>query len=200
MSELITRSFVFDDLSVEEEGSIIRGHAAVFDQPTNIGNYFEEVIDKRAFDNCDLKDVMFLVNHNMNSLPLARSTGDSDSIMKISIDSKGLCIEARLDTENNSDARAFYSAVKRKDITGMSFAFTIREQSWDRLDTKLPLRKITGIRKVIEVSGVNRPAYAGTDISARSEENALREIEEARSKENNSSLELEKLKIKILNL
>ena len=82
----------------------------------------------------------------------------------------------------------------------MSFAFTIREQSWDRLDTKLPLRKITGIRKVIEVSGVNRPAYAGTDISARSEENALREIEEARSKENNSSLELEKLKIKILNL
>lgn len=200
MSELITRSFVFDDLSVEEEGSIIRGHAAVFDQPTNIGNYFEEVIDKRAFDNCDLKDVMFLVNHNMNSLPLARSTGDSDSTMKISIDSKGLCIEARLDTENNSDARAFYSAVKRKDITGMSFAFTIREQSWDRLDTKLPLRKITGIRKVIEVSGVNRPAYAGTDISARSEENALREIEEARSKENNSSLELEKLKIKILNL
>lgn len=200
MNELITRSFTFDDLSAEDDGSVIRGHAAVFNQPTNIGNYFEEVIDTRAFDECELNDVMFLVNHNMNSLPLARSTGSADSTMKLSIDSKGLCIEARLDTENNSDARAFYSAVKRKDIQGMSFAFTIREQTWDRLDTKLPLRKITGIRKVIEVSGVNRPAYDGTDISARSAEGALKEIEEARSKIDNSSLELEKLKIKILNL
>lgn len=200
MSELITRSFTFEDLAVEEEGNIIRGHAAVFNQPTTIGNYFEEVIDTRAFDNCELSDVMLLINHDMSSLPLARATNNSDSTMKLTIDTKGLCIEASLDIENNSEARSFYSAVKRKDITGMSFSFLIREQSWSRLDTKLPLRKITGIKKVIEVSGVNRPAYSGTDINARSKEKALEEIEEARNKINNSNLELEKLKIKILNL
>ena len=54
-------------------GSTIVGHPAVFDSVADIGGWFGEIIDRGAFDDCDMADVLFFVNHNMNKIPLARS-------------------------------------------------------------------------------------------------------------------------------
>ena len=181
----------------------LTGHPAVFNSPTDIGGYFEEVIEPGAFDGCDLTDVLFFVNHRDNKIPLARSRNNNgNSTMKLSIDLTGLVMDARVDTENNQEARAVYSAVERGDVSGMSFSFRVKEQNWDNLDTRYPTRHITKISKVYEVSVVNDPAYEDTDISARDKEaldSARAALESARSKELDSSqAEVYKLRNEIL--
>lgn len=178
----------------------LTGHAAVFNSPTDIAGYFEEVIERGAFDGCDLTDVPFFVNHLENKIPLARSRNNNgSSTMKLTVDLTGLAIDARVDTDNNQEARAVYSAVERGDVTGMSFAFRVKEQKWEKLDTDYPTRRITKIGKVYEVSVVNDPAYEETDISARDKEaleSARAALDSARSKELESSNEAEVYKLR----
>ena len=178
----------------------LTGHAAVFNSPTDIAGYFEEVIERGAFDGCDLTDVPFFVNHLENKIPLARSRNNNgSSTMKLTVDLTGLAIDARVDTDNNQEARAVYSAVERGDVTGMSFAFRVKEQKWEKLDSDYPVRRILKIGKVYEVSVVNDPAYEETDISARDKEaleSARAALDSARSKELESSKEAEVYKLR----
>lgn len=206
---LIRRNYNIFDIttrSQEDDNGIrkIEGHPVVFEQTTDIGGYFYEVIDRGAFDECDLTDVLLFVNHNQNKIPLARSRrNNGSSTMHLQIDNIGLFMSADIDIDNNPEARALYSAIKRGDLDGMSFAFRIKEQEWLNLDTKMPTRRIKKFAKLYEVSAVNKPAYESTDINARDKdalENAKRELESARSQElNNSadSLELRKNKLKL---
>lgn len=170
--ELIRRSYLFDvEARDTENGSIITGRPIVYNSLTNIGDMFYETIDKGALNATDLTDVRFLVNHNMDMIPLARSRrNNGNSTMKLTPDLEGLSIEVNVDTENNADARSLYSAVKRGDITGMSFAFSVEDESWEALDTEMPTRHITSIASVVEVSAVTFPAYEATEINARSTE------------------------------
>lgn len=193
----ITRSFDVDSFEVTDEGRV-KGYAAVFNQETLIGGYFKEIIERGAFDGCDLRDVLLHVNHNTNKIPLARCR-DKNSTMTITVDQTGLAIDALLDIENNSEARAVYNSIKRGDLDGMSFAFFIEEQKWENLSSKTPTRRILKFKKVHEVSIVNRPAYKGTSISARSNEaiSAKDELLEARKGIEKSNLELEKLRLKL---
>ena len=197
----VIRSFYIADFraadSLNEDGYNIEGHAAVFGQKTSIGGWFDEVIERGAFDGCDFSDVSLFINHDMSMLPLARSRNlNQNSTMNLQIDNKGLFIRAKLDIENNSEAKTLYSSIKRGDIDGMSFAFIIKEQTWEDLDSDMPLRKIKKISKVFEVSAVNNPAYNSTDISARDKE-AL-ENEKKNIEKRNSSDEFELLKLKYL--
>lgn len=199
----ITRSYDVNSFEVEEEEGRIKGHAAVFGQKVSIGNCFYESIERGAFDECDLSDVLLYINHGTQTIPLARARS-SKSTMSVAVDEKGLLIDAELDIENNSEARAVYNSIKRGDLDGMSFAFFIKEQRWENLDTKMPTRVITKFKRVHEVSIVDRPAYSEAGVSLRSEDvkSALDEVKEARSTFNKSSesLELLKLKIKIKNM
>lgn len=98
----------------------IEGHAAVFNEYTQIGDSFIEVIEPGAFDSCDLSDVALLVNHDNQSLPLARTQSGT---MTVWIDKIGLAFKAKLDVSNNPAAKMLYSSVARGDVKGMSFAF-----------------------------------------------------------------------------
>ncbi|ABR48567.1 phage prohead protease, HK97 family [Alkaliphilus metalliredigens QYMF] len=200
-NEVITRSFGIADFRADDEEKSVEGHAAVYDQKTNIGGYFYEVIERGAFDGCDFDDVLFFVNHDTRKIPLARSRrNNGNSTMQIKTDDKGLHIKSKLDTEENAEARSLYSSIKRGDIDGMSFMFHIKEARWTDLDTDMPTRHILKFRKVFEVSAVNMPAYSGTDINVRDQaalDNAAVALENARSKElDNSSNELELVKFK----
>ena len=209
---LIRRNYnIFDIMtrSQEDDNGIkkIEGHPVVFEQTTDIGGYFYEVIDRGAFDECDLTDVLLFVNHNQNKIPLARSRrNNGNSTMHLQIDNIGLFMSADIDIDNNPEARALYSAIKRGDLDGMSFAFRIKEQEWLNLDTKMPTRRIKKFAKLYEVSAVNKPAYESTDINARDKdalENAKRELDSARSQELDNSadnLELEKEQFKFLKI
>ena len=173
MKKLI-RSFNFDVRAeqMEGHGNIITGRAIVFDSPTDIGD-FTEVIDKEALRDTDLKDVRFLVNHDVNMIPLARSrNNNANSTMQLMVDDEGLNIRADLDTENNADARALYSATERGDISGMSFMMLVDGEKWDWTDEEHPVRRITSISKVLEVSAVTWPAYLDSELSVEARGNA----------------------------
>ena len=163
------RSFDFElrAQNDEEHGSFIEGVPIVFDKKTDLG-WYSEVIDREALSKTDLKDVRFLVNHNTDMTPLARSRNNNkNSTMQMEIKDDGMHIRVNLDTENNTDARNLYSAVKRGDVSGMSFMFTVRGDKWDDMDSDHPTRTVTDIGKVYEVSAVTFPAYEATSIDAR---------------------------------
>ena len=187
----ITRSFNFEvnANNNEEHGNFIEGRAIVFDSPTDIGP-FEEIISKDALNETDLKDVRFLVNHNTDMIPLARSRNNNEnSTMQMVISEDGLHIRADLDTENNADARTLYSATKRGDISGMSFMMTVDGEEWNWENEEHPTRTITRIGKVFEVSAVSFPAYEATSLEARDNEEAL---ESAKSALESAKAEAEK--------
>lgn len=172
--ELESRSYSFEIRAEEgEKGNVIEGRPIVYEQKTDIGP-FDEIIEKGALDKTDLTDVRFLINHDLSKIPLARSRKNTDSsTMKLTVDDKGLGIRVTLDTENNADARSLYSAVKRGDITGMSFMFSVEADAWEDEQSDHPLRRIQKIGTVVECSAVTFPAYPQTSIDARSEQAAV---------------------------
>lgn len=190
-----------------ESGSLISGRPIVYDSVTDLG-FFDEVIDFGALDEADLTDVRFLVNHNTDMIPLARSRrNNGNSTMTLTVVPEGMDMEAVVDTENNATARELKSAIDREDLSGMSFMFSIDDEEWENLDSDHPTRHIKKIGSVVEVSAVTFPAYDATSINARSKEaleNARAAVEtakaEARSVETDSNnlLELEKAKTILL--
>lgn len=181
----------------EEHGTFITGRPIVFDSRTDIGPW-DEIIDRGALDETDLKDVRFLVNHNIDMIPLARSrNNNANSTMQMSVDENGMGIRVDLDIENNADARSLYSAVGRGDITGMSFMFSVDKDSWDEVDSEHPTRHIRSIRRVLEVSAVTFPAYAQTSIQTRGLSDALDSAKESLESERNRLREIERRKQKI---
>ena len=165
----------------EKHGDVLEGVPIVYDAATDIGGLWNEIVDRGALDGADLKDVRFLVNHDMDSIPLARSRNNNEnSTMQMTVESDGLHIRADLDTEGNPRAKELYSAVKRGDISGMSFCFTVKDDKWEDLDTDYPTRHITALDKIFEVSAVTYPAYEQTSINARSVETGKASLESAR--------------------
>lgn len=155
----------------EQHGDHIVGRPIVYEAATDMGGYYQEIIDRGALDHADLRDVRFLVGHNSGMIPLARSRrNNASSTMQMELDDNGMAIRVNLDTENNTEARALYSATKRGDITGMSFAFTVSSDEWENLESDYPTRHIRSIGRVFEVSAVAFPAYEATSMEARTAE------------------------------
>lgn len=206
-NELERRSYNFDVMAEDSEsGHVITGRPIVYNSRTNLV-FFDEVIESGALDNTDLTDVRFLVNHDTNRIPLARSRrNNGNSTMQLTVDEQGMAIRVVLDTENNSEARALYSAVERGDISGMSFMFGVDSEEWEDLESEHPIRHIKAISSVVEVSAVTFPAYESTEINARSKEaleSARSAVETVRQQKANpvetgEDLELEKAKFNFL--
>lgn len=185
-----TRSFNFEIRAENSEryGDYITGRPIVLDEVTDLGDFTEE-IRKGALDETDMKDVRFLINHNIDMIPLARSRNNTEnSTMQFTVDEFGMNIRVNLDTEENADARALYSAINRGDISGMSFMFDVdrNDEEWQDLESEKPHRIINRIRKIYEVSAVTFPAYEQTEINieARSNrmvlDNAMRALDNAK--------------------
>lgn len=198
--QTVTRAYNFEIRAEnnEKNGDHITGRPIVYNSKTDLG-YFDEIIEAGALDKANLKDVRFLVNHNTDMIPLARSRNNNEnSTMQLEVDKDGMGIRVNLDTENNSEARNLYSAIKRGDITGMSFMFTIDDEEWENLESDHPTRHIRKIGQVFEVSAVTFPAYEATEISARDKEaldSAKATLDSVKLLDSNKrELELEKAK------
>ena len=199
----VTRAYNFEIRANTDDknGDHITGRPIVYNSKTNLG-YFDEIIEAGALDKANLKDVRFLVNHNTDMIPLASSRNNNEnSTMQMEVDGDGMAIRVNLDTENNSDARNLYSAIKRGDITGMSFMFSIDDEEWEDLESDHPTRHIRKIGTVMEVSAVTFPAYESTEISARAKEaldsaKSLLESKRRSLDSDKNALELEKAKLK----
>ena len=192
------RAFTFEIRAGEDEGKhTLTGRPIVFGSRTDLG-WYDEVIKAGALDLTDLKDVRFLVNHNTDMIPLARSRNNNESsTMQMTVVPDGMDIRVDLDTENNAEAKSLYSAVSRGDISGMSFMFTVDADSWDDMESNHPTRTITKIGKVFEVSAVTFPAYEATSIQARGLSDALESAKTSLESARAEAREIERRKQKI---
>ena len=157
---------------------ILRGRPILYDTPTlikDVGGSYTEIIRKGALDGADLSDVRLLYNHDLGKVPLARTP----KTMSLKVDEEGLTFEAVL--PETAGAKEVYEAVKRGDLSGMSFAFTVPEGG-DDYDAKTNTRAIRQIAKVYECSVVPYPAYPTTSIEARSARAAALNSLEARKR------------------
>lgn len=163
----------------EEKTFRVRGTAVVFDTPTCLyecdGVKYFEVIDRRAFDECDMSDVIFNYNHGGKVVARLRNR-----TLQLSIGETGLNMEA--DLSGTAAGRELYQEIDGGYVDKMSFSFTVRASEYD---AAAHTRTITKIRKLYDISAVDIPAYEDTSISARSffaEENAreVRALEQAR--------------------
>lgn len=140
----------------------VEGYAAVFDSPTVLYSFdgidYREEIDKRAFLNAQMADVV--MNYNHQGKPVART---KNGTLELSVDGNGLKIRANL--SGTEEGRRLYEEIKGGYIDKMSFAFKVSEDAYDR-DTHT--RKILGIQRLFDVAAVDVPAYDATSISARS--------------------------------
>lgn len=182
---------------------VIEGRPIVFNREADLG-FFREIIAPEALVKTDLKDVRLCLNHDTNYVYARSRNNNENSTMQLFVDDAGLRFVAKLAINESPKAKDFYSAIKRKDMDKMSFMFRVRGEEWEGLETESPLRRITDIGEVVEISMVTFPAYDSTEIQARSKEalesarQALESAREQRAEPLDSELNLMKLKVKIL--
>lgn len=152
-------------LNNENEVMVLEGYAIVFNKETLIGDEnrgFIESVDRNALSMANMKDVPLKYNHQDNFLVIARTRNAS---LSLEVDDVGLKVRAKLlDTASNQD---IYKMVQSGLLDKMSFAFSVKEQTWDRTGT-IPKRLIKSIERLYDVSIVDIPAYEDTSIYARS--------------------------------
>lgn len=204
--EYIKRNYPAEFRAKEESG-LIEGIPIVFDTPTDIGGWFQETICKGAITKDVLKDVRFFWNHNIDEKAIARSVIPIEKLggMEFEITDNGVNMLMN-PNRKRTDANDLCLAIEDGVINAMSFMFGVAEERWEDENTDYPKRFITKIDPVIEVSAVNFPAYATTDIHARRDagaENDRAVLERIREKRKaaeetvaNEKRELELLKIK----
>lgn len=160
----------------EGEKPMMRGHAAVFDSPSETlrsGDItFREIIKPGAFaDAINGSDCRALFNHNPDNI-LGRSTAGT---LRMSEDSSGLSIE--IDPPDTMCARDLQVSMSRGDIREMSFGFSVPKggDSWTRDESGGWLRTINKVDRLYDVSPVTYPAYLETDCAMRSLDSATSE-------------------------
>ena len=159
------RSLQDFSLVPREEGSEeyrVKGTAVVFDTPTVLyecdGVKYCEIIDRHAFDGCDLSDVIFNYNHGGKVVARLRN-----KTLALHVTERGLEVEA--DLSGTQAGRELYEEIDGGYIDKMSFSFSVREAKYDSVTHT---RTITKVKKLYDVSAVDIPAYEETSISARS--------------------------------
>lgn len=142
----------------------LEGMPIVYDQPTTINDpagAFVEIIRAGALDGAELSDTRLFYNHDTSRVPLARTP----KTMQLIRDPAGLRMVA--DLPDTPEAKSVHTAVKRGDLSGMSFAFKV-PKGGDKYNAKTKTREIFKIEKIYEVSVVPFPAYPQTSVEARS--------------------------------
>lgn len=171
----------------EDNSMVLEGYAATYDNPTVLyeidGIQYNEVVDRGAFDGMDFKDCCLKYNHSNNVPILARTRGGS---LELTVDEIGLRFRANL--FNTQASRDVYELVKQGGLDKCSFAFTIKDESYERESRTRHIKKID---KLFDVAVVDIPAYDSTSVSARSFFELEREKEQ-------KTLEREKLQKELI--
>lgn len=152
------RSFNIETRADDENNYIVEGYASTFEQYPLFEDYdgtvFNERIDRHAFDDADMTDVVFLLDHT--GRVYARTKNNTVSL---SIDDHGLL--TRTDLSRTESARQVAEDIRVGNYSQMSFAFTVAEDHFERESNT---RVIDRVKKVFDISAVAFPANPGTDI------------------------------------
>lgn len=188
-------SFQVEERSEGEPSYTVEGYASTFApyKMYSVDNVdFYEQIDRHAFDEADMSDVVFLRDHA--GRVLARTKNNS---VELSIDDHGL--HQRTDLGLTGASREMFEDIATGNYSQMSFSFVI-EEGGDHYDKATRTRVIDRIAKVFDISAVSFPANPGTDIgvSYRDYFNGVIEAEKAeRLEAEKRAREVEKLKLRL---
>ena len=174
------RSFEFE---AQEEGMVVKGKPVVFNSSTVLYEIdeveYKEVIDARAFESCDISDVVLNIDHT--GKPAAKT---KNGTLSLEVKTDGVYMEA--DLSKNETGRELYEDIQNGFYDKMSFAFSVEDDEYDRATHTRTIKKIG---RLFDVSAVTFPAYNNTTISARSffeveaeKERKLAEANELRKK------------------
>lgn len=176
-----------------ESEYIVEGYASTF-EPYELleidGVKFYEQIDRHAFDEADMSDVVFLRDHE--GRVMARTKNNT---IQLDIDDHGL--HQRTDLSKTQASRDMAEDIAVGNYSQMSFAFTVAEDHFDR-DTNT--RIIDRVRKVFDISAVSFPANPQTEIGLSMRDYFNGEIEMIRAERleaEKRARDLEKLKLRI---
>lgn len=159
--------------SVSDDGKI-SGYAAVFNSLSEDLGGFKELITADAMQGViEQSDVFAVLDHDMARGVLARSK-QGIGTLKLAIDGKGLRYE--FTPPDTPLGKEVTESIRRGDITGSSFAFSVESDEWSKDYT---LRTIRKIRRLYDVSPVYQPAYEGTSVALRSLATAKDEAKKA---------------------
>ena len=171
----------------------VKGYASTFEPYKMFTDedgvdYFER-IDPHAFDDADLSDVVFRIDHE--GAVYARTSAGT---VELWTDEHGL--GNRADLSKTQKARDLYEDIAAGNYPKMSFAFTVAEDHYDRATHT---RVVDKVAKVFDVSPVSFPANPGTElsISTRDYFNGVIEAEKAERLERERR-EIQKRRIKLL--
>lgn len=205
--EYIKRNYPAE-FRADTERHLIEGVPIVFDTPTDIGGFFQETICSGAISEAVLaNDVRFFWNHNIDKMAVARSTIPLEKLGGMAFTVDNNCVRMLMNpNRKRTDANDLCLAIEDGVINAMSFMFRVKKERWEDVDTNYPKRFIEEIDPIIEVSAVNFPAYASTEIHARGDtasENDRAALEKVREEcrasaetEANKKRELDLLKLK----
>lgn len=184
----------------DENDLVVEGYATTFNSPYLLYEYKNwydqnvsvyEVVDRHAFDNCDMSDVIMQYDHE--GRVFART---KNGTLELKCDQHGLFVRAHLG--GTEQGKQLYEEIKGGYTTKMSFGFIVEESDVKAEETELTVTKtrtITKISKLFDVSAVSLPANDQTEISARKfGEGVIAELEAERLKRAKSKL---KLKLKL---
>lgn len=204
MQEKIENGRTYRDMEVRvanEDSYIVEGYASTFNDPYLLyrmdGYEVYEQIDKDAFNNTDMGDVIMQYDHE--GRVFARK---SNGTLMINPDEHGLFIRA--DLGGTEIGRQLYEEIKGGYTNKMSFGFTVKKderKTTEGEEMTTVMRTITDISKLYDVSAVSLPANPATSISSRADgEGVIAEAKEEilKAEEQRKAIERQKAKIRIL--
>lgn len=176
---------------VDDEKFIVEGYATTFDDAYEMyecdGVKYYEKISRDALKNADMRDVIFLYNHE--GRVFARQ---KNGTLEVKADTRGIFIRA--DLSSTTESRSIYEDIKTGLLDQMSWAFTVSSEEYNK-DTHT--RTITGIKKVYDTSVVSIPANPNTSISARDYFSGVAEMEKTERMNRERNKQLLEIKLKL---
>ena len=169
------------ELQIEVSDRLVSGYAVIFDTWSNDLGFYEKILKGSITeDTIKRSDVICKLNHDDQKV-LARSKYGEGSLI-LEVDEKGLKYTFEAPKTQYGDELLEY--LRRGDITGSSFAFTIEEDEFsyqwpfDKDADPLLCREVIKVDKLFGVSPVFSPAYEATSVQNK------RKLEEVELKSN----------------
>ena len=183
--------------SVDSDSRRVEGYALVFNSLSRDLGGIVEQIDQHALDGVlEDSDIKCWLNHDASRGVLARCRGanvpqaEVGNSLELEVD--GIGLRYAFDAPRTALGDELLESLRRGDINQSSFAFTVKEDKWERMEDGMARRTILKFDRLYDVSPVYDPAYLGTSVDldrrgydemVAKEEAEKRAAEEARKAE-----------------
>lgn len=145
----------------------ISGYAVVFEQYSrSFYDEWVEVVDRNAFANTDMSDVVMVVDHSQEVGDVLARSRNGVGTLDISVDEHG--VKFRFAVPDTTVGRDIVELIERGDISECSFAFWVKADEWRYDvpfgDTTMDERRILEVARLADLSIVVRGAYPTTSV------------------------------------